>query len=289
MFILSLIAASVSPLNAAQAQDSAIAAIAYRLQTHGAPICPVTQPQTGMLLHDIGQYPAKQRQDAQRVFGLTNQPTVLAIVADGAADRAGFRLNDVVTAIDGTAVSGTIDEELIRALESAPVKINVDRGGTALTVTLTATAGCPSIVQVVRGSALSAQADGRYVQINDALVSYAQNDEELASIIAHEMAHNILQHHKVLDAKGRRARVIRQTEVEADAFSVYLMARAGYDPLAPARFWARFGKKTGHGIFSDGTHPRTKPRVAALAAVAAEIAEKQRIGALITPNFAPTQ
>ncbi len=289
LFLLPLFAAAVSPLLSAQAQDSAIAAIAYRLQTLGAPICPNTQPQTGMLLHDISQYPVKQRQEAQRDFGLTNQPSVLAIVAGGAADRAGLRVNDRIVAIDGKPVSGNIDEAFAQALASSPVRISVDHGGVAHTVNLIGIAGCPSIVQVIPGGALTAHADGKYVQLTDAIIDYAQNDEELASIIAHEMAHNILQHHKVLDAKGRRARVIRQTEVEADAFSVYLMARAGYDPLAPARFWARFGKETGHGIFSDGTHPRTKPRVAALRAVAVEIAEKQHAGAPITPNFADTQ
>lgn len=286
---LPLFAAAISPLVAAQAQDAAIAAIAYRLQTKGAPICPVKQPQSGMLVHDISQYSGKFKEEARRVFGLGNHPAVLAVVADGAADRAGLRVNDMIISINGKAVSGTIDDVLARALPSPPVRIGIDRGGVSRTVELTGVAGCASIVQVIPGAALSAQADGVYAQINDSLIRYAQNDEELASVIAHEMAHNILDHHKVLDAKGRSARVIRQTESEADRFSVYLMARAGYDPEAPARFWARFGKKTGHGIFSDGTHPRTKPRVAALTAVALEIAAKQRAGAAISPDFAPTQ
>lgn len=289
MFLLPLFAAIVSPLVAAQAQDAGVAAIAYRLQTRGAPICLITAPQTGMLIHDISQYSGKQREEAQRVFGLTSQSAVLAIVAGSAADRAGLRVNDKIVAIDGKPVSGNIDEALAQALVSPPIKISVDRGGIAHIISLTGVAGCPSIVQVIPGGALTAQADGTYVQLTDAIIDYAKNDEELASIIAHEMGHNILQHHKVLDAKGRRAGVIRQTEIEADAFSVYLMARAGYDPLGPARFWARFGKKTGHGIFSDGTHPRTKPRVAALTAVAAEIAEKQRVGTQVIPDFPGTQ
>ena len=242
-----------------------------------------------MLFHDISQYRGNQKQEAERVFGLGNSPAILAIVAGSAAERAGLRVNDAITAINGDGVSGNIDEALAQALSSSPVTISVDRGGVAHTFSLTGATACPSIVQVIPSSALTAQADGKYVQLTDAIIDYAQNDEELASIIAHEMAHNILQHQYVLDVKGRSARVIRQTEVEADAFSVYLMARAGFDPLAPARFWARFGKKTGHGIFSDGTHPRTKPRVAALMAAAAEIAEKQRVGAPISPDFAPTQ
>lgn len=287
MFLLPLLAASVSPLVAAQTQDAGIAAIAYRLQTRAAPICEVKQPQSGMLVHYLSQYVGKQKDEARRVFGLSDRPAVLAIVTGSAADKAGLRAGDAILAIDGRAVA--TDDALARALQSLPAAIRIERGGIASTVELAGVAGCASIVQVIPGRALSAQADGIFVQLTDALVQFAQSDEDLASVIAHEMAHNILAHHKVLDSKGRRASVIRQTEIEADRFSVYLMARAGYDAQAPARFWMRFGKKTGHGIFSDGTHPRTKSRVAALLAVAAEIAAKQRAGAAITPDFALTQ
>jgi hypothetical protein len=51
------------------------------------------------------------------------------------------------------------------------------------------------------------------------------------------------------------------------------MKGAGFDPHAPARFWARFGKKTGAGIFSDGTHLRTKARVKLLEAEANRITQ----------------
>lgn len=289
MFFLPLLAASVSPLVAAQSQDAGIAAIAYRLQTRGAPICAVRQPQSGMLVHDISQYSGKLKDEARRVFGLTDHPTVLAIVAGGAAEKAGLRVGDTILAINGNAVSGNVDDALARALQSPPARMGINRSGVSRTFELNGVTGCVSIVQVIPGRALSAQADGVYAQITDALVGYAQNDEELASVIAHEMAHNILHHHKVLDAKGRSARVIRQTEIEADRFSVYLMARAGYDPMAPARFWERFGKKTGHGIFSDGTHQRTEDRVASLMATAAVIVVKRQLGEPIAPDFAPAQ
>ena len=48
---------------------------------------------------------------------------------------------------------------------------------------------------------------------------------------------------------------------------------AGYDPMAAARFWTRFGKKTGAGIFSDGTHLRTRDRVRLLTDEAAKLAQ----------------
>ena len=53
---------------------------------------------------------------------------------------------------------------------------------------------------------------------------------------------------------GRNARRIRETEVEADRLSVYLMERAGYDPEAAVRFWSRFGRR-GLNFLGSPTHP----------------------------------
>jgi predicted Zn-dependent protease len=53
----------------------------------------------------------------------------------------------------------------------------------------------------------------------------------------------------------------RATEIEADRLSVWLMANAGYDPLAAVRFIERFGRATDPALISDGTHLRWRGRV----------------------------
>ena len=100
-------------------------------------------------------------------------------------------------------------------------------------------------------------------------------DKTLVSLIAHELAHNVLRHRARLDAAGvdrglmkqfgRNARLFRQTEVEADRLSVWLLAGAGYDPGAAVRFWTAFGQREGRPLFQAGTHPRWQDRVEALA------------------------
>ena len=47
---------------------------------------------------------------------------------------------------------------------------------------------------------------------------------------------------------GRSARLFRQTEAEADRLSVWLLAGAGYDPEAAARFWRKFGRRKGRRL-----------------------------------------
>ena len=60
---------------------------------------------------------------------------------------------------------------------------------------------------------------------------------------------------------GSNARRIRETEIEADRLSVYLMERAGYDPAAAVRFWSRFGRR-GLNFLGSPTHPNWRRRIA---------------------------
>src|SRR3546814_2842022 len=72
--------------------------------------------------------------------------------------------------------------------------------------------------------------------------------------------------------------MFKQTEIEADRLSVWLLAGAGYDPAAAARFWSRFGQRKGRPLFQASTHPSWRDRVAALEAEAATIAAARMLG-----------
>jgi beta-barrel assembly-enhancing protease len=144
------------------------------------------------------------------------------------------------------------------------------RNGAERVVSITPEPGCRSRVQIIPGKKRNASADGFYVQLTNVMIAEAADDNELAFIIAHEMAHNILGHQAQLDRTGRSAKAVRASESEADRLGIRLMHDAYFDPYAAARFWARFGAKTGHGILSDRSHLRTKPRVALLEAAARE-------------------
>jgi len=102
-----------------------------------------------------------------------------------------------------------------------------------------------------------------------------QGDDELAVVLAHEMAHVTARHvseqqgkmlmSNVLDKKTRsglyQASFSTNQESEADKFSVIYMALAGYDPRASVRVWSRMASV--HGSFSKNmmhTHPLNNQR-----------------------------
>jgi beta-barrel assembly-enhancing protease len=276
--------ANRAALLALQATDLRVATVAHRLSTANIAICPNQTPQLGFSLHALAQYGGAYRASAKALFGLGDDPAILAIVPDGAAATAGLVVGDALLSVGATRLQRSATAlkqsyDAVREAESAldngpktrPLKLTIRRGGTEQVVSVFAKPGCTSRVVVEPGGKLNAYADGTYVKLTSAVAEYAADEGELAAIIAHEMAHNLLGHQPRLDASGRTRANILETEIEADRFSVRLLAGAGYDPMVAARFWARFGKKTGAGIFSTGTHLRTKARVALLTEEAAKV------------------
>ena len=80
----------------------------------------------------------------------------------------------------------------------------------------------------------------------------------------------------MLSGFGANVKYFRQTELQADLLSVYLLANAGYPPRAAIDFWNRFGPSKAGGIFRSRSHPHWRDRVATLEA---EIAKLETVSA----------
>lgn len=100
----------------------------------------------------------------------------------------------------------------------------------------------------------NAFATGDRVVITSKMIQKADNDE-LAFVIAHEMAHNILGHRNSSPS----------AEIEADTMAVRIVRAARFNPEAGVRFVRRFTTAWIVGFpFSLLTHPITGRRVAAI-------------------------
>lgn len=285
----------IAGLEALRSQDLRVATIAFRLVTAGLDLCDRHSSQLGFVLHDANQYSASLRDLAARHFGFREGPSISAIVPGGPASAAGLQADDALVAINGiklatteggggrasydgmARVMGVID----RALAQGPLVLMVRRGDRTFDAKVTPVPACASEVQLIPSGRMNALADGRYVQVTSAIVDFVASDDELAVVIGHELAHNILGHRAKLDVAGvgsglsskfgKKAARIRATEIEADRLGLRLVARAGYDVQAAPAFWRRFGKEHGQGIFADATHPGWRDRAAMLQQVIAEL------------------
>lgn len=280
-------AEQVAGLEAIRAADLRIATVGERLAVANAALCARTGYRTGLLLHDVAQYAGAMQDAAREAFGFALPVMVEGVVSGSPAERAGLKADTALLSIEGQAVEtvkpaagqGTFARmaALLDAMEAAAedgvLVAEFLQGGKRVRAEIRGEKGCSSRFQLVfKGGGVNAGADGQYVQVEGRMMDFVQNDAELAAVLAHELAHNILDHRARLNAAGvdrgllgvfgKSGGMIRATEIEADRLSVYLMANAGYDPQAAVGFWDRLGAKHGFGIFSDGTHLRRKPRVA---------------------------
>ena len=258
-------------------QDQRLAAIADRIMAANASLCTRTMPITGLTLHSADQYSEGY---ARSLFG--SGPVALALVLPGSpGERAGLRSGDALVRIGGQPLAaltapaeGHIRESafdlLARQPAGEPVSLIAQRGEEAITATFTAPPGCMVLVEILVGSGLIGRSDGHTIQISYPLAAMV-DDDGLAVIFAHELAHVVLHHRARLEAAGvskgllgelgRNQQLNRQVEVEADRMSAHLLANAGYDPAIAPAFWrSATGRRAGGGLMRSTIYPSATAR-----------------------------
>lgn len=274
----------VAAYRALIAQDLRLAATGYRLVSANAAHCSRKERNPGWVIHDVAQYPG--REIAVQAFGFATPIQIAALVKGGPADLAEIKAGDGFLGLDKVLLDWTslpvgktgyermhsfkklLDEKW---RDKPSMSLQLSRDGRTVAVTLAPPLVCRSDFQIDTDDGLDAGADGEIVRITYGMMRYANDDAELAAIVAHELSHNILRHREKLNIQGvdrglgrflgKSRKAILATEIEADQLSVWLMANAGFEPKAALRFWERYGRQYGQGIFSEGTHMRWKSRV----------------------------
>lgn len=279
---------AVSPLEIAAyraliTQDLRLATTGYRLVAANADYCDHKQRNPGWVIHDVAQYSGNEI--AKAAFGFAKPIQIAALVKNGPAEHADIKPGDGFVGVGGVLLDwpampvGKTGYERMASFkkllgerwrDKPAMSLLLSREGRDLTALLAPPMVCASDFQIDTDDGLDAGADGEIVRITYGMMRYASDDDELAAVVAHELSHNILRHREKLNIQGvdrglgrlfgKSKKAILATEIEADRLSVWLMANAGYDPKAALRFWERYGRQYGQGIFSEGTHLRWRNR-----------------------------
>jgi predicted Zn-dependent protease len=111
---------------------------------------------------------------------------------------------------------------------------------------------------------------GGKIAVFTGLLELVENDDQLAAVIAHEVAHALAHHASERLARAQTTQILgrlsfnRAQESEADHIGIFLMTFAGYDPEEAVAFWMRM-REAGRGelkvpeILSD--HPSDERRI----------------------------
>jgi predicted Zn-dependent protease len=178
---------------------------------------------------------------------------------------------------------------------------------------------CNFNLEIKGNRGVNAYTDGETVYVTAPMMLFASDDNHLAFVLAHELAHGIMDHvdqtrtnvtfgammgaavdllaaSQGLDTGGGFTQTAANAaltqyspgfEQEADYVGLYILARAGYPIEKAPDFWRQMAQFEPTGIYVRGTHPSYPERFIAMQKTIQEIRYKQANDLPIMPNFKP--
>lgn len=197
----------------------------------------------------------------------------------------------------------------------------IEKAGTEVCQYLDSTQHCQYpftlITDPKKGAATpNAYADGQGVFVYAGLVNMLQGEEELAFVLSHEYAHNVLSHvnkqtlnamlgtlagalgdavlasqgystNNQLSKMGQQVGALSYSsayEREADYVGLYIVRRAGFDVSRGTEVWRKMAANNPDSIYLSTTHPTTAERYVAMQKTIAEIQQQEAADVPLLPN-----
>lgn len=287
--------AGAAPMSIRQlgAQQLRLATIGYRLGAANSHACINPHAQTGLVLHDLTQYSLQVRRAVSAAFSLHDGIGILEVVPGSAGEQAGLRVDDEIVAVNGKSVEapesvanarqsyrrmGAFLDGLAASLRAGSVDLLVRRQGQLLHARLNGQPACGGDAFLIDSSNLNAWSDGTKVFVTSAMMGLASDDDQLAFVVAHEMAHNILGQSSHQDARGLLglfgfgAAKARREETYADELAVPLISAGGYKPAGAVELLASARRALWWNVSLD--HPGFGDRIRHVTAAIARLPSK---------------
>jgi membrane-associated protease RseP (regulator of RpoE activity) len=238
------------------------------IRLRGALLCgEKLSPVLGVIAATRDELPKAYREPAERRYGVEDQVKVLWVLPGYPADRAGLRARDTVLEIDGrkTRSARTLHSRGAKSVGEI-ISLRVERNGEFLDLEVEAVKGCYHAAYLEVLDFVNAYADGARIVVFTGLMRFLTSDDDLALIVGHELAHNILGH--------PWSRPV--FEAEADYLGCYLAARSGFDVSGAGEMWRRWGREHPYGLDrrAGRSHPTSPARAVALERTVNEILGK---------------
>lgn len=306
-------------------QLSLVKSIGYIINSSNADICNKTDFNSGLTFANENVMGLKIARFFPKKINLGSRVSIIDIVENSPADKVGLALGDVILEVEGfifpegknalKKISNHFKDK-----EEKPVKrIKIDRKGEILTFNINQKKICNYPIIFTQDKIVNAYADGKSIIMTQGMVDYARDDNEIAMVIAHELAHNDRGH---LDAKKKNTLLMGsigfildlmtiyysggtaggnaentemwskigsqaysvEFEKDADYGGVYYAYRAGYDISNVKNFWERIGSENPKQIAISSTHPATSERYLQIDKTVKEINKKKKEGLALVPN-----
>jgi len=243
---------------------------------------------------------------ATSAFGLGEQPQVMLLFPTSGAAASGLQQGDILLSVGDVRIAPgpNAERDALKALDAAalknrsPLNLSIRRAGAVMTVNLGWTRACAFSIELGNTDVANSYTDGRRVMLTRGMLDVVRSDEELAYVLAKEIAQAAL----VKTAPpGMRAMMDRLalaappapssasarlpviapyvpvTDATADKLALYLLIRAGVAIDETPAFWQRLARAHPATISHGHTalHPSTSYRISVIRAVTASIKQRQ--------------
>ncbi len=248
--------------------------------------------------------------------GISERPYVIAVPEGSGAARAGVREKDVIVAVGEWRVPkddyhGDLSEQLETQAEGkVSLPMTFLRNGEELEIDVPLERICDFTLVLQRDDLINAFADGKRITFTTGIMALLHDDDQLAAVIGHEMAHNTMEHNQKGQMQAAAGLVIdllfagigvntqgafsnaaagiysQEYEAEADYVGLYYTYHAGYDIDEAPSVWRRMSIRNPGSIKDSimSSHPSSPERFVALEDTIVEIRRKVENGEPIVPN-----
>lgn len=306
-------------------EDLAVMKVLYPILNKNASLCPKTAYDDGTLVWSRYLFDKEGRPYAERALPHVDEYVrVRHVFQDSPASEAGIKAGDIIIEINGK----TIDKgrkgynayrNIFKNYKNPSVEMTLKRRELLFTVTLHFTTICDYKLQYAyKDNTINASANGKKIIMTRGMKRFVQNDDEMATVLAHELAHNTMEHIEkakrnvalgyslgiaanIAISEYAKGGVVTNApeffghlfrgyksvafEQEADYVGSYFMERAGYDISVPSHFWRRMASENSiSSIDLESSHPTSVKRFLALEKTKNEIERKTREGRDLVPN-----
>ena len=306
-------------------QLSLAKSIAYKINLTNADICNKVDYLSGITYANENAIGLKVVKYFPSNLNLGSKVSIIDIVKDSPAEKAGLLVGDQILKFgdyelpEGKKAIEKISKHFKKLENKKIEKIKINRYGDIKTFEFSKNKICSYPIILTQDNIVNAYADGKRTIMTQGMMDYVKDDNELALIISHELAHNDRGH---LEAKKKNTLVMgsigmildlmtiyysggtaggdaQNTELwskigaeaysvefekDADYGGVYYAYRAGFDVSNAHTLWERIGADNPKQIAISSTHPATAERYLQIKKTVAEVNKKKSEGLAIIPN-----
>ena len=265
------------------------------------------RPLLGFTAKNVHSYPVELAGSARKTLGLDERLQVMQVLEGSGAQRAGMTRGDILQTIQDMPMPEGPQAENEAARLLAPVlknltdiRVKVLRRGQPVDLQVPLTLACAFAIDIGNAPNVNAYSDGRRIMLTRGLLDALPGDDDMAVIIARELAHNVLQHARQLQQTATVSGVIDsllplkpepasyagsggikptpdKMDQEADRLALFMLARAGYDPLHLSKVSQKLAEIAPSSQINSysALHPWTEERRTLAQTTVKEIRQKQ--------------